>query len=235
MRIVDVHNHILPGLDHGAKTVRDSIKMATQAVKDGVDIIIATPQSSRQNGCNYEQVKLAVDIFQQELNRYEIPLVILPGQELKYDMAWFASNLEQALEKSRQYWLIDIGTKEIPTGIEGVVFQLTINKQLPVVSHPELNATFQKHPRLLEEYILRGMLAQVEAGSFLGKNGRKAKKLAWAMLEKDQIFVIASGAHDHIKKKNNLVEAYDRIQKKLGTETVQMLQKNAAYLADTIQ
>ncbi|MBC2245411.1 hypothetical protein HCB25_15215 [Listeria booriae] len=225
MQLIDINNHLLPGYKTGAKVMRDSIRMSSQLVENGVQKVIATPFSLGED--NWENIKTSVAILQEELYKYDIPLTVLPGRELHVTRAWLTNWQEDSILRESSHTLFYIESPDDLPALENVFFQMNVSRQKPILVQPERIKIFQKDEKRLQNMLLHGAYIQLHAGSLLGDFGWKTKRFAWRLLESGDVFVIASGAIDATKKSCRLKEAYQVIAKKMGLEFVNTLQANA--------
>jgi protein-tyrosine phosphatase len=202
MSMVDLHNHILPGVDDGARDLDDALTMARQAVAQGTSIMAATPhryyQSSEMHGSVVED---AVHRLQRSLDRHQIPLRIVAGIELPMK--------PDTLDLLRDGRLIPIGGhrgkfvlieppfNNIPPTAIPLLEGIQSLRMTPIVAHPERNSEIQRDLTFLETCAERGMILQVTAGAVIGKFGPKPEACAREIVQRrDWKIILASDAHD---------------------------------------
>ncbi|MBU5671944.1 protein tyrosine phosphatase [Paenibacillus sp. MSJ-6] len=217
--MIDIHTHILPGLDDGAETWEDTMNMARVAASEGITTIIATPHhaNGRYNNIASEVIEYT-NHANEQLIAAGIPVTILPGQEIRmhYDFleAWYRTEL-LPLANSK-YVLLEMPSSRIPQEIYELVHELKIMKLKPIIAHPERNAEIMKDPGRLAELINMGAFAQVTTHSLLGGFGKRIEKLAWALCKNGLIHLVSSDAH-HVERRGfRLREAYNVISERLG-------------------
>ncbi|ARI76296.1 tyrosine-protein phosphatase [Halobacillus mangrovi] len=234
--MIDLHCHILPGVDDGAQTLEDSIEMAKEAVKEGIETIVATPQHMTSNfhNANHSIISKVKDL-NRELKAQGIPLEVLYGQEVRMNSeimsALEAEELLSVNHKSK-YIFIELPYNMMPNYAKNVLYELQLAGYKPILAHPERNKVIQEQPDLLYHFVRNGAITQVTAGSIVGKYGRPAQKLAFNMIEHNLAHVIASDARDTKKKKFYMKAAYDKMQKKYGADTVYQFMENAHVILD---
>lgn len=196
---VDIHCHILPGLDDGAKNIQESIELARLFEQSGITTVVATPHflPGTSWAASKEVVLETVQILQTKLDSEEIVLKILPGMEIGFHKKLPERLLSGALLPlgDSGYYLIEPsfhGEQDI--FLEQLAFLLKQGQKL-IVAHPERVDGFHKLD-LLEKLVDQGLLIQVNAGSLLGKFGRKSKSIATELKKRNCIHFIASDAHD---------------------------------------
>ncbi|AST06069.1 tyrosine protein phosphatase [Anoxybacillus flavithermus] len=231
--MIDIHSHILPSVDDGAKTVEDAIEMAKVAVAEGITTIIATPH--HRNGAfenDRPSVMSRVEAFNETLRDHHIPLRVLPGQEVRIhgeliDHYHDGDILSLAETK---YVLIELPNNHVPRYTEQLLFDIQMQGLVPIIAHPERNSDFIEHPTKLYELVKKGALTQLTAASVVGKFGKNIKKFSLQMIEANLAHLIASDAHNITTRAFHLREAYDVIQKQFGSQAVYVFQENAQLL-----
>lgn len=231
--MIDIHCHILPGIDDGAKSVEDSIQMAREAVSQGIKTIIATPHYNSQ----YINEKPAIAAATAELNetllQQRIPLTILPGQEIRiygelledYDSGKLSSLADTS------YIFIELPSGHVPRYTERVLFDVQMKGLTPIIVHPERNQEIVQNPDMLYHFVNNGALTQITANSVTGQFGKNIKKFTMQLIEADLTHFIASDAHNVTTRTFKMAEAFDAVEKKFGTDTVFYLKENAELLA----
>ncbi|MEX2416503.1 MAG: CpsB/CapC family capsule biosynthesis tyrosine phosphatase [Paenibacillaceae bacterium] len=233
--MIDLHSHILPGIDDGARTLEDSIEMAQLAVKDGIRLLAATPHHNNGRFSNEGiVVKQAIDSLNQELSRQNIPLKVLPGHEIRInDLFWEeckAGNL-LTLNDSR-YMLIELPNQHVPRDIWDVIHELKLKGIVPIIAHPERNSDLANEMDVLMELVEAGALSQVTTHSLNGLFGSRIRHIAMKMCQRRLVHIVASDAHNADHRPFGMREAYDLINRKLGKSYVQYYQNNARAVID---
>ena len=201
--LVDIHNHILPGLDDGPRTIEEALLLAENAVANGITHVIATPHHlDRKYRNSTLEVKAAVAGLYRELIQRNINLKILPGQEIH-----LSTNVLMELEKdlltlanSGRYLLIEFPNAYIPADILDVIYKIQLRGYIPIIVHPERNRVLRKNKQLLYEYICKGALVQITASSVLGHNGRSLRKYTKELIKHNLVHFISSDAHHYLKR-----------------------------------
>ncbi|OJF91865.1 tyrosine-protein phosphatase [Alkalibacterium sp. 20] len=216
----DLHCHILPGIDDGAKTLEESIDMAEAAVSEGITHILATPHHMNRNWMNDKQkVMPLVKQLQAELDQRQIELTIFPGQEVRLygevlkDME---DNKILFVDETKQYVLIEFPTESIPTYTERLFYDLQSHGKTPIIVHPERNHEIIEHPNRLKNLVDKGALAQLTAASYTGGFGKKIEKLSKQLIEANLVHFIASDAHNTTNRSFHMKEAYALLAEDYG-------------------
>ncbi|MFJ7729666.1 tyrosine-protein phosphatase [Neobacillus sp. NPDC097160] len=230
--MIDIHCHILPGIDDGAKNMEDSLTMAREAVKEGIYTIIATPHLNNQYDNRRESILAMVDILNQSLQEANINMKILPGQEPRI-FGEILADLEngdiQTLNDS-QYLFIEFPSSHVPRYTEKLLFDIQVKGLTPIIVHPERNAELMERPEVLYNLVEKGALTQVTASSLCGYFGKKIKNFSNQLIEANQTHFIASDAHNVVNRTFKMEEAFDLIDSKFGTDYVYLFKENAELL-----
>ncbi|MDQ0160440.1 tyrosine-protein phosphatase [Alkalibacillus salilacus] len=229
--MIDIHSHILPGVDDGAQNINDSIEMAKMAVSQGITTIYATPH--HLNG-RYETLPQTINeqvhILNQELHKHQIDLTIKSGQEIRINgevNEYLTKKSAIALGDNTNYVLIEFPTSHVPKYSKYTFYDLQRDGYLPIVVHPERNAAIFKHPSILYRMIKRGAFSQLTAGSVAGHFGKKIQSLCFRLIEANLVHFIASDAHNIDSRGFFMKEAFEVIEKRYGYGLVEQFQENA--------
>lgn len=234
--MIDLHSHILPGVDDGAQTLEDSLEMARKAISQGITHLMCTPHHN--NGkYNNPADKIIQDVaaLQSELDQRGLDLTLLEGQEVRLtEYLLTAIKREEILftDLDNTYLLIEFPTNEIPIYAEQVFYHLLSQGHVPVIVHPERNAVFREEPNRLVSFLEMGTLTQLTAPSIVGIFGSEIQKTARLMLEHQMLYMVASDAHNLRHRTFLMKEAYEEIQKIGGREMVAAMQQMARDLVN---
>jgi len=197
--MIDIHSHILPEIDDGPSTLEGSLQMARIAVKDDIEIMIATPHCLNGLYVNWrEQILSACAKFNAALKRHCIPLTVLPGSEIHLSpeiMDALDKNQLMTLNDTGRYLSLELPDQFIPQSVIRFINRLKKRKITPIISHPERNRAIQHNIELLYNFILAGALSQITAGSLTGTFGSHALHSCQSIIERQMIHFIASDAH----------------------------------------
>ena len=198
--MIDLHCHILPGLDDGAESPEVALEMAALAAESGVTHIFATPHcNTRDERRNYRSLELidAYHALQEALDHFRIPVMILPGAEVlargRFDDHLAAGDF-LTLNGSR-YLLVEFYFDEEPEYMEDVLRGIEARGLVPVVAHPERYYAVQQAPELALRWADARRVLQLNKGSILGDLGEDAYLTAAYLLHQGAASVIASDAH----------------------------------------
>ncbi|MED3652382.1 tyrosine-protein phosphatase [Heyndrickxia sporothermodurans] len=234
--MIDIHCHILPGIDDGAQNVTDSIAMAKKAVSEGIHTIIATPH--HKNGkYNNRKVEIIDQVkeLNKELKKAEIELTILPGQENRI----FGEIIQDyhegeilTLTGQSNYLFIEFPSGHVPRYSKQLLYDIQLQGLTPIIVHPERNSELIENPNQLYEFVKNGAATQITAASLTGHFGKKIKKFTEQLIEANLTHFIASDAHNVTNRSFKMNEALDVIEQKYGVNSVYYFTENADLLVD---
>ena len=194
----DLHCHILPGVDDGAKSPDDTLEMARVAAEQGTEAILATPHLRDVTArSSVSQVRSLLDEVNGRLESKGIGLKLLLGMEnhLDVDLPEEVSQGRALPMNGSRYILVEMPFSGRPNYAEDSLFQLQLQGLVPVLAHPERIQAFQDDPSFLAGLVERGMLSQITAGSLLGHFGGKVRRFTVSLLRQGLVHVMASDAH----------------------------------------
>ncbi|WP_078409093.1 tyrosine-protein phosphatase [Priestia abyssalis] len=231
--MIDVHCHILPNVDAGPKNVTASLEMAKQVNKQGVHTIVAAPSYLNESFQNEKTAIVErVNTYAKLLAEHNIPLKVLPGQEIHLTedlLEMFEEGKLLTINDNGKYLLLACPEHELPSYIENLLYEMQLKGLVPIISQPERNERIMGQPDIIYQLVKKGALVQLGAASIQGAFGAKVKKFAFQLLKANLAHVIASGAYQS-RDSYSLKDAYAEIKKKAGIEKLYMLQENADYI-----
>ncbi|MFC4652855.1 tyrosine-protein phosphatase [Lactococcus nasutitermitis] len=228
--MIDLHCHILPGIDDGPTNQENSLIMLNQAVKEGIDTIVVTPHHNSKYKATVEQIILNRDTLQSIIYDNKIPITLLLGQEIRIYgelLEDFLSGELFSVNKSSRYILVEFPTSDVPLYSENLFYEMRCEGLVPIIVHPERNIKIMKHPELLYRFIENGALSQVTASSITGHFGKKIQKFTYQLLEANLAHFVASDAHDVSYRDFRMKEAFKLLRKKYGSKYTKELDDNA--------
>lgn len=233
--MIDIHAHLLPGLDDGAPDLDTALEMARLAVNDGIQGTVATPHVATGIYENSKECILqAVAVLRRELQARKIPLAIYPGAEYLLE-----SDLPRRLQAGElltindngRYLLVELPFDSVPVYMEQTIFEMMVQGVVPVLAHPERYRDMQKNPRLLQRLVEKGVLIQVTVGSLDGLFGNSAREAAWRFLRSGWVHFLASDAHSVRHRVPVLMQFLEKLKHRLDNDLIQLLVvKNPACL-----
>ena len=216
MASIDIHSHILYGIDDGSKSIEESINIIKEHIKMGFTDIMVTPhyiENSKYETNNIDKENI-LKTLKQELKKQNININLYLGNEV-----FVNNNLEELLKKKEiatinnsKYLLIEFPMNEKPKDINNIIYELKIKGIIPIIAHPERYDYVKKNPNLVLEWIEEGALLQSNYGSIIGVYGSGPQKTIKKLLKKDLIEFLATDIH---YPNNKIYLNMDKIRKKL--------------------
>lgn len=227
--MIDMHCHILPGVDDGASDFEEALKMAKIAKNEGIKKIVNTshfhPEFKYVMG---DELLDRVESFNLELKSNNIDLEVLLGNEIYYteDIIESLEDLNFHSLNNSKYILIEFSPMNIPKNLTDVVYEIKLKGYIPVLAHVERYSSIIKDPNIIYDCIKEGAIIQVNASSVLGKNGKEIKRTCDILLDNNMVHIIASDAHASERRRPQLREAYNFIKNKYSKEVADNLFNN---------
>jgi protein-tyrosine phosphatase len=196
--VIDLHSHVLPGVDDGAATIEDSLVMARAAVADGIRWLAATPHVRNDYPTAAETMERLVRVVRNAIDDAGVELELLPGGEIALDRLELLSTEELrrfGLGGNPRYLLVEFPYVGWPLGVEEQLFGLRAQEFVPVIAHPERNREVQADPWRLEPLVRLGCLVQVTAASLDGRLGSSSAACGRALVDGGLAHLVASDAH----------------------------------------
>jgi protein-tyrosine phosphatase len=224
--MVDIHCHILPGLDDGASSLEESVEMAEMAIADGITHVVATPHANGQYPFDPEIVRQRRD---------ELQLILGDRLQLATGCDFHLSfeNLQEAQKNSarytinqKQYLLVEFADFAIPPGMDDELHRLQLCGLSVIITHPERNSLIRANQERLRRWLHQGCYVQVTAQSLMGRWGETAQKQTLEWLDREMIHFFASDAHNTTKRPLRLSQAYKVVAERCGEARAQALFKD---------
>ena len=196
--MIDLHTHILPGIDDGSRTPGDALEMARAALADGTRVVAATPHVREDWPTSPELMEARVADLRHALAETRIPLQILTGGEIDLHRLDVLSDEELqrfGLGGNPDYLLVEFPYYGWPLGLANRVLGLRERGITPVLAHPERNGDVQGNPERLRPLVDAGVLCQVTAASLDGRIGRRSRACGFTLIETGLAHLVASDGH----------------------------------------
>jgi protein-tyrosine phosphatase len=197
--MIDIHTHVLPGIDDGARTLDDSLLMIRQAIDAGVDVICATPHILGDfSGPLREEINQAFQLVVSQAEREELKVKLLLGSEIyvRQDICLLSQFDFFSLNQTGKYLLLELPLGYVPPNLHRLVHNLLSQGLTPIIAHPERSIAEGSQFEAIQDLVHLGALTQINAGSLVGHFGSAPRKAAERLLERDLVNVMASDAHD---------------------------------------
>jgi protein-tyrosine phosphatase len=221
--MVDLHCHILPGLDDGPDTMEESLEMAETAIADGITHVVATPHSSDRYWFDFTHVRQLRDDLQARIDNR---LRIATGCDFHLNPENLASLRKQPRQyciNQHDYLLLEFNENSIPPAMDRTLHEIQLSGVRPIITHPERNAILRAHPERLREWVKRGCFAQVTGGALTGGFGLTAQEIALQWIREGVIHIVASDAHNNRNRALRLRPAYAVVAEQFGVEKARAL------------
>jgi protein-tyrosine phosphatase len=222
--VIDLHCHILPGIDDGAKDVSVSLAMARASVEQGVTAIACTPHILPGLYHNSgPAIRQATQELQDIFAREGIPLQLVTGADVHMTpdfVAGLRSGRLLSIADSR-YVLVEPPHHTAPPQLEEFFFNLVMAGYVPILTHPERLSWVPSRYEMIKRLVRGGVWMQVTAGSFAGAFGPNALYWAERMLDEGCIHLLASDAHDAERRPPTLAAGREIVAKRVGAEEAQ--------------
>ena len=226
-RSVDIHCHCLPGLDDGPATLAEAVALCEALVKDGITTVIATPhQLGRYDRINSAQlIRRAVTELAAELADRDIPLEVYPGGDVRVDERLprlvDAGEIGTAADAGR-HLLLELPHELLvdPTPIIDILGERGLQT---IMTHPERHHYLKGSIDLPREWVARGAVLQVTAGSLVGDFGPRAFDHAWQLVLAGLVGLVATDSHDALRRPPRVSAALHRLTEKIGKDAARLL------------
>ena len=208
-KMIDIHNHIIQGVDDGSKDIEMSLDMARIYLENGIKKVIATPHYIEKDSLSLERNKKALEVLRDALRENDLDLEVYLGNEVYISMDILKDIREKrvATLNGSRYVLLEFPMEDIPIYADSVIYELLINGYIPIIAHPERYIKIQEDPNILFNFIKKGALAQLNLPSIQGFYGKKVKETARILLENKMIHFVGTDAHTNRKRSPEVREA----------------------------
>jgi protein-tyrosine phosphatase len=221
--MVDIHCHILPGLDDGPESLDEALQMAEMAIADGITHVVATPHAN-------DEYRFAPDLVRQRRDEIQGHL----GDRLQLatgcDFHLSFENLQDVQQNpskytinQKNYLLVEFADFAIPPNIDETLHRLQLAQVSPIITHPERNGLIRAQPERLRRWVRQGCYVQVTAQSLVGRFGQGTQRIVEEWLEESRIHFFASDAHNLESRPLLLRPAFDIVAKRRGEAVARAL------------
>lgn len=234
--MIDIHNHVLVGVDDGPGSLGEAIALLQQAKEQGINGIVVTPHHLHPK---YENAFDTVTKSIEELNMIDeiakLNIQLYPGQEIR-----LSDQILQDIEQQKiyginytKYLLIELPSNEVPHYTKNLLYEIQNKGFVPIIAHPERNKAIARDINLLYELINNGALSQVTASSLNGELGKNLQKISMKMIEHNLIHFIASDAHHALNRPFTLNKLFNNPKlKNIEADIEMFLRNNEALIQD---
>jgi protein-tyrosine phosphatase len=224
--VIDLHCHILPGIDDGASDLSTSLAMAADSVAQGVSVVACTPHILPGLYHNTgAAIRHAVVRLQEALDDNQIPLRLVTGADVHMTPDFVAGLRDGRLLTlaDSRYVLVEPPHHTAPPQLEDFFFNLMVAGYVPILTHPERLSWVPSRYETIKKLVRAGVWMQITAGSFTGAFGRNALYWAQRLLDEGCVHLVASDAHDLKRRPPDLAAGFESVAKRVGMEEAQRL------------
>lgn len=227
--MIDVHSHIVFGVDDGSKSIEQSIEMLQEANSLGFEKVIVTPHYIEEYyEMDKEEIAARIEILKEELEKVDCNIEIIQGNEI-----YITNNINELLENeqavalnNKKYVLFELPLNAEAMNLNEVVYQILEKGRIPILAHPERYPFVQKDPNVLLDLIENGVLIQSNYGSIIGQYGKQVKNTVKKMLEHNMVHLLGSDVHRPRTVYTRIDEALEEIGKIVDEETLENITLN---------
>jgi protein-tyrosine phosphatase len=233
--MIDIHHHLLYGLDDGPSDIEISLAMAEMSMQNGVTHIVCTPHSS-------EHFKFDPALNAERLQKIRDRLGNRIELTLGCDFHLMFDNIEDAIAhpskfsiNGKNYLLVEFPEHSISPNMKDIFFRLGLAGLTSIITHPERNPILARHPEKMTDWLRSGCYIQITAASLTGRFGKVAQRVSHELLRRNWVHFLATDAHDLTSRPPMLRDAYLLVADKYGVETADRLCKHnprAAYFGE---
>lgn len=230
--MIDLHCHLLPGIDDGPRNWDESIALCRAMAADGILVAVTTPHLI--DGV-YENtlavVRPLVDELNGKLEDLQIELMVHPGAEIDISSRFVVEKKEELpILAGGPCVLLEMPVAVVPSALDRILFDLRSSGILPVLAHPERNEHVQRDPGLVAGWHRSGAAIQVDAESLFGVWGRRAEHSASSLLRRGLVNALASDAHSCDRRPPRLREAVEVARQLIGDQALQLVTDGPASI-----
>ena len=226
--MVDLHTHILPGIDDGARDWEDTYRMAAIAADCGVDTLVCTHHANVPDLYKNYDSRFLDELFEEMKERLRIggfPLRVLRGMEI--------FSTEDVVDKidagillplhDTKYYLIEFDFFETPDFMEDTIFGIMEIGKMPIIAHPERYVCLQDEPEILHYWMTKGVLTQINRGSLQGNFGSACEDAARTFMDHHMVTCLASDAHRATERTTEMGRIYRQVSLEYSESTARKL------------
>ncbi len=216
--MVDLHCHLLPGIDDGAGCWEESIALAKEAASLGISTVVVTPHAAYAGRRNHPQSVMDLTAqLRQRLQQENIPLQVREGMEIpSHEWSPGCANQRHLCLAGSQYVCLEPPPGHQPLFLRGIIFESAVLGYRPLLVHPERCEWVQRRPEILGELVASGAQLMVNAGSLVGLFGEKVRHAALELVRRGLCFAVCSDAHSRTRSFAPFKQAYCLVERQFG-------------------
>lgn len=221
--MIDIHHHLIYGVDDGSRDLETSVQMVDMAAADGITHIVCTPHA-------VERYPYQAEVNAERLAALKERVGDRVQLGLGCDFHLSFENIEDALAHPHKYTLnglnyllVEFPDTSISPKITDMFYEMMVAGMRPIITHPERNLTLQRKPERMNEWLEQGCLVQVTANSLTGRFGKRAQEMGLQLIEQGCVHFLATDAHDLKSRPPVMSEARRIVVEKFGSDTAERL------------
>lgn len=231
--MIDIHSHILPGVDDGAKSLENSIEMAKIYLENGIKKVIATPHYIEGIASKtFDENKVILNKLKDKLRDESLNLEVVLGNEIMISLEILNDIEDKRVStlNGTNYVLIELPMFDIPLYTEDMIYEILLKGYIPIIAHPERNAKIIENPNILYNYINSGVLTQLNLPSLEGSYGSKIGETAKILLRHNMIHFVATDSHGARRRSPNISNSLEILKRIVSEDEFQNLVYKNPYL-----
>jgi len=224
--MIDIHHHLLWGLDDGSDSLETTLAMARFAVDQGITHVVATSHASTHWSFQPDAVAAKAAELRALLAAERVPLTLGTGCDfhISYDnLTDLHITPRKYTVNHGDYLLIELPDYALPINLPETLYELQLLGLTPILTHPERNPTLQADPNRMVEWLRSGLLVQVTSASIMGRFGKSAQKLTQTLLKDEWVHFVATDAHNVTSRPPVMREAFEFVERKHGKDAANRL------------
>jgi len=227
--MIDMHSHLLFGVDDGPVTIEDTLRIVEMAATEGITDMIATPHAFNPHyHVSREEIESQIELLKDVVESAKMPVTLHTGQEVRLcpDLVEKLLTKEALTLANSRYLLLELPSQAIPAYTVNMIQSLLGEGYIPIIAHPERNRAIAEKPERLERLVRHGALAQITAGSVAGHFGKGVQKLSIQLMEANLIHTYGSDVHNLKTRPMLYNKGLDYMEKKKLHITAEILLDN---------
>jgi protein-tyrosine phosphatase len=215
--VIDLHCHILPGLDDGAATIDESVVLARAFQRVGIDVAVATPHIREDYPFDPAEIGPRARGLEEALAGEGIELRVVAGAEVAISIVRDLSEeiLRTLCLGDGPYMLVESPYTHATNVLEETLFDLQVRGFRPVLAHPERAPSFQQDLDRLVQLVERGVLCSVTAASMIGSFGGTVRRFTGKLFQRELVHNVASDAHDPVRRPIDLLFGFEVLEREI--------------------
>ncbi len=230
--MIDIHAHVLPGIDDGPSDLEGSMELIRQGYRDGIRGVVCTSHVLDELTDETERIfRNKFRQLQARIKEEALPVTLWLGSEIHCQTIFDPARPLATLNGNGKYLLIELPLSHLPSQAREILFNLSMKGITPILAHPERNGAILENTRLAWEFVRQGVLLQINAGSITGRFGRGTRKLALTLLDHNLVSFVASDCHRASSRPLILSKAREIVTRRWGRGWAEVLFELNPYRA----